>query len=116
MVDELGQEFDAVLFFESFHHSTRHLDLLASLDAVVAPGGRVYFAAEPIEDEYYAPWGPRLDGESLWAIRKNGWFELGFRTSYFFGALRRSGWSAEVVDCAALPSARVVVAHRLASP
>jgi SAM-dependent methyltransferase len=112
MVRTLTDQFDAVLFFESFHHSTHHLDLLASLDGVVAPGGRVLFAAEPIEEEYYAPWGPRLDGESLWAIRRNGWFELGFRKSYFLEALRRAGWSAVEVRCGELPSAGILVAQR----
>jgi protein-L-isoaspartate O-methyltransferase len=108
----LEGEYDAVLFFESFHHCTHHLALLADLDRIVAAGGRVLFAAEPIEDEYYVPWGPRLDGESLWAIRRNGWFELGFRRSYFLDALRRTGWSAHDVDRPDLPSGRIVVATR----
>jgi protein-L-isoaspartate O-methyltransferase len=110
---ELEGPFDAVLFFESFHHCTRHLDLLTSLDRIVAPSGRVLFAAEPIEEEYYVPWGLRLDGESLWAIRRNGWFELGFRQSYFLEALQRSGWSAQPVDCPELPSGKIFVARRL---
>ena len=29
------------------------------------------------------PWGLRLDRQSLWAIRENGWLELGFRDDYF---------------------------------
>jgi SAM-dependent methyltransferase len=110
---EVEGAFDAVLFFESFHHCTDHLDLLAGLDRIVSRGGRVLFAAEPIEEEYYAPWGLRLDGESLWAIRRNGWFELGFRTSYFLEALRRSGWSAQRADCPELPSGKIFVARRL---
>ena len=36
--------------------------------------------------------GMRLDGSALWAIRKNGWMELGFREDYFAQALLRSGW------------------------
>ncbi len=97
-VNELEDRWDAVLFFESFHHSTDHLELLTQLHDILAPGGKVLFASEPIARDFYAPWGPRLDGESLWAIRRNGWFELGFETSYFLGALRRSGWSAREVD------------------
>ena len=110
---ELEGPFDAVLFFESFHHCTDHLALLTNLDRIVARSGRILFAAEPIEEEYYVPWGLRLDGESLWAIRRNGWFELGFRTSYFSEALRRSGWSAQRADCPELPSGRIFVARRL---
>jgi ubiquinone/menaquinone biosynthesis C-methylase UbiE len=115
-VRELEGEFDAILFFESFHHCTHHLDLLANLDRIVALDGRVLFASEPIEEDYYVPWGPRLDGESLWAIRRNGWFELGFRKSYFSEALRRSGWSALDVDCPELPTGKILVARRLSGP
>lgn len=111
-VRDLEGPFDAVLFFESFHHCTDHLGLLAALDRVVAPGGRVLFAAEPIDPQFYVPWGLRLDGESLWAIRRNGWFELGFRPSYFLEALRRNGWSAEEVNCPASPWGDILVARR----
>ena len=48
LIDTLDEQFDAVLFFECFHHAADHLGLLASLDRVVAPGGKVIFAAEPI--------------------------------------------------------------------
>jgi ubiquinone/menaquinone biosynthesis C-methylase UbiE len=112
-IRDLPGPFDAVLFFESFHHCTDHQDLLARLDRIVAPGGRVLFAAEPIEEHFPVPWGLRLDGESLWAIRKNGWFELGFRTSYFLEALRRVGWSAEAVNCPESPWGDILVARRI---
>lgn len=59
----------------------------------VKPGGRVYFGGEPITDGFPVPWGLRLDGESLWAIRKHGWLELGFTESYFVKALERTGWA-----------------------
>ena len=110
---ELDDQFDAVLFFESFHHCTDHMALLESLDRIVAPGGRVLFAAEPITEDFYAPWGLRLDGESLWVIRKNGWFEIGFRKSYFFEALRRAGWMATEVNCSDSPRGQILVASRL---
>src|SRR3954451_12501532 len=91
-VDTFEQTFDAVLFFECFHHCADHLGLLAALDRVVAPGGQVMFAAEPITNDIPYPWGLRLDGESLWAIRRNGWFELGFHEDYFVRTLERFGW------------------------
>jgi hypothetical protein len=46
------------------------------------------------------PWGLRLDGCSLWAIRKNGWMELGFRDDYFRDALARTGWLGRKHACA----------------
>jgi SAM-dependent methyltransferase len=91
-IDQLERRFDAVLFFESFHHCSDHLLLIEKLAKVLAPGGSVFFAAEPITDLFPVPWGVRLDGESLWAIRDNGWLELGFQESYFVRTLQRMGW------------------------
>jgi len=112
-IDELQGQWDAVVFFESFHHSPDHLRLLERLHRIVAPDGKLLFASEPIVNDFYLPWGPRLDGESLWAIRTNGWLELGFRKSYFLEALRRTGWSArEVAHAGITPSATFVAMSR----
>ena len=89
----LNDKFDAVLFDECFHHCSDHLTLLEQLHGVLNPGARVYFAAEPITDAFPIPWGIRLDGESLWAMRRFGWLELGFQESYFRAALERQGFS-----------------------
>ncbi len=112
MMKELEPGFDAVLFFESFHHAANHLDVLESLDRIVKPGGRVLFAAEPISASYPYPWGLRLDGESLWAIRQNGWLELGFRPDYFEKTLAHFGWSSTQVDCKDTGWGTIVVARR----
>jgi SAM-dependent methyltransferase len=93
-VDSFGQTFDAVLFYESFHHCWDHILMLRKLHDVLRPGGRVFFAAEPITDAFPMPWGLRLDGESVWAIRQNGWLELGYTEEYFTATLRREGWSS----------------------
>lgn len=111
-VADLQEQFDAVVFFASFHHCTDHLRLLADLQRVVAPGGRLVFGAEPIERHFYAPWGLRLDGESLWAVRTQGWFELGFRTSYFLKALGRTGWRAVEIGRSDSGGGMDVVARR----
>lgn len=113
-VEDLDDQFDAVLFFECFHHCPDHVALLGKLDRVVRPGGRIYLAAEPVNDGFPHPWGLRLDGESLWAIRKNGWLELGFQESYLLEALRRTGWHGERISWAEMPFASVYVATRLA--
>jgi 2-polyprenyl-3-methyl-5-hydroxy-6-metoxy-1,4-benzoquinol methylase len=84
--------FDAVLFFESFHHCAKHNDLLDLLGTLVAPDGQIMFAAEPITQDFHAPWGIRSDGQTLWAIRNFGWLELGFSESYFRNSLHRRGW------------------------
>jgi SAM-dependent methyltransferase len=91
----IDRQYDAVLFYECFHHCSDHVQLLTDLHHVVKPGGRVVLAAEPIFDGFHAPWGLRLDGESLWAIRQNGWLELGFTESYFVETCLRQGWKVD---------------------
>ena len=94
-IDQLGRAFDAILFYESFHHCADHLELIRSLDGVLAAGGKVVFAAEPVTDTFPMPWGVRTDGEALWAMRQFGWLELGFRESYFLRMLAHFGWIAD---------------------
>ena len=112
MIHGLDRKFDAVLFFECFHHCAEHQAMVAALDRVVAPGGKVLFAAEPILDEFPIPWGLRLDGESLWAIRKQGWLELGFQETYFRGLLARHGWQVAKVTCPETLWGNILVATR----
>lgn len=114
LIKELDPGFDAVLFFECFHHAADHLGVLESLDRVVKPGGRVYFAAEPISESLPHPWGLRLDGESLWAIRRHGWLELGFQSSYFEAALAKYGWSITVENTPESQWGAVLIAQRAA--
>jgi SAM-dependent methyltransferase len=86
--------FDAAVFFESFHHCADHLAMLRRLHDLVRPGGVVLFASEPVQSLDY-PWGPRLDGLSVWSSRTYGWLELGFDRAYFVRALARTGWSGQ---------------------
>lgn len=110
----LDEQFEAVLFVASFHHSADHLALLRDLDRIVRSGGAIVFCAEPIVESFPLPWGLRLDGESLWQIRRNGWLELGFKESYFHATLERFGWRAERHDCKNTPWGVVYIARRTA--
>lgn len=94
--EKVSEPYDAILFYECFHHCSDHIRLLRGLHRALKPHGRVFLGAEPIKEDFPLPWGLRLDGESLWAIRKNGWMELGFNNSYFAEALRRTGWLGSV--------------------
>ncbi len=87
-----GRPYDAAVFFESFHHCADHIALLELLHGVVRRDGVVVFGAEPVDVLAY-PWGPRLDGLSLWSSRRYGWLELGFDERYFASVLRRQGWA-----------------------
>jgi 2-polyprenyl-3-methyl-5-hydroxy-6-metoxy-1,4-benzoquinol methylase len=104
--------FDRVLFYECFHHCADHVRLVEALDGLVAEGGAVIFAAEPIEDHFPLPWGLRCDGLSVWSIRKYGWLELGFRTAYFVDLLARHGWVTQRLDSQDVAWQRVFVARR----
>ena len=96
---EPGERFDAVLFFEAFHHSLDHIALVDRLHDLVADDGRLVVASEPIltttnpfRPVVPFPWGPRLDLLSLRATRTFGWMELGFQEEYFYRLLLRGGW------------------------
>ena len=91
------QKFDAVFFFECFHHCWEFQRLLRAVHRVLRPGGKLYFGAEPINTEFKVPWGVRLDGESLFVARRQGWMELGFHSDFFDELLWRTGWSGKCV-------------------
>jgi SAM-dependent methyltransferase len=91
--ENVTEPYDAAIFFECFHHCDDHIRLLRALRRAVKPNGQVYFASEPIFPAYPVPWGVRMDGEALWAIRNFGWLELGFDEAYFREALARTGWA-----------------------
>ncbi len=107
------EPFDAAVFYESFHHCADHLAMLRRLHDIVRPGGVVFFAAEPVQRLAY-PWGPRLDGLSVWSSRTYGWLELGFDTRYFDRALAHTGWAGRRVRLgAAMGEVDVIVARSL---
>jgi hypothetical protein len=101
-----------VLFFESFHHCADHNLLLEKIERVLKPGGKIVFGAEPITKDFPLPWGLRMDGQSLWAIRKNGWLELGFNRNYFTKAINRINMVIEYFDGSDGPWSRVAIAQR----
>lgn len=112
MIQTTERQWDAVLFFECFHHCADHQTLIKNLNRVVAPGGKAIFAAEPITNDFPIPWGFRLDGESLWAIRKNGWCELGFQETYFRDLMKMNGWEIKKQECTETPWGTIFIATR----
>ncbi len=90
------ERFDAILFYEAFHHAWGFEGLLERLHDRLRPGGRVVLCGEPIVPAPAGPvpfpWGPRLDGLSVFCIRKFGWMELGFTHDFLLEAARRTGW------------------------
>jgi SAM-dependent methyltransferase len=111
--------YDAVLFFESFHHALDHASLIRRLSAHVKESGILAFSGEPIipADSYWRPtipypWGPRLDLLSLRATKAYGWLELGFQEEYFNAMLARYGWNVTKHPCVLTGRADTWIARR----
>ena len=104
--DGFGDEtFDRIIFFESFHHAIDFGPLLGRLRQRLNPGGLLILCGEPVVSAFVPPvpypWGPRLDGLSVYCIRRHGWMELGFTESFLVEAMHRYGW---LVDVSTLPN------------
>ena len=106
---EAGFEFDGALFFESFHHCADHWKLIGNLRKILGKNGSIIFGAEPIT-YYPIPWGLRLDGQSLWAIRRYGWLELGFDKFYFKNMLKQHGFKFHSMRSSVTHAASVILA------
>lgn len=105
------KKYDAAVFFECFHHCSNPLQLLKNLHTLLTDQGVIAFAAEPIAPFPY-PWGIRLDGISVYSIRKYGWLELGFNTDYFMQMLDQLGWTPQRFQSDISPIADVIIAKK----
>jgi 2-polyprenyl-3-methyl-5-hydroxy-6-metoxy-1,4-benzoquinol methylase len=106
------EKFDAVLFFESFHHCADHLKLIRELPTMLKEGGMAVFASEPITEAFPLPWGVRMDGMSVWSIRRFKWLELGFKESYFLQTMQQNGWTVNKHVCPETHLGVIFVAKR----
>ena len=116
---EKKYKYDAVIFFESFHRIMDHRSCLERLtrDGHIEDNAKIIIAAEPIfpstSDLLPYPWGPRLDGASLRAMRRWGWLELGFTRRYLQDLLARVGMQYKHFETdLALPLSQIVVGSR----
>lgn len=91
-VETIDDQFDAVLFFECFHHCADHVRLLKAIPRVLKPGGRLVLAGETINNALPYPWGINPDGQAVYCIRHHGWLELSFREDYILELLDSLGW------------------------
>lgn len=94
-----GGQFDVILFYECFHHARDWQQLIGQLKSILAPGGRVMLAGEPVSvhdaDPLWCPypWGVRLEAETAAITRMRKWYELGFRHDFLQQAFAREGFS-----------------------
>ena len=98
-IERIEEKFDAVLFFEAFHHAHDHLRLLKAIPRILNPGGKLILAGEPVEERLPYPWGLNVGGIAVYCIRKYGWMELCFRDSYLVETLKSLGWTVTKHDC-----------------
>ena len=89
---ETDERFDLVFFYESLHHAMFPWEIIARLGPNVKPGGKFAIAGEPIQEEWWQAWGLRLDPQSVYCIRKFGWFENGWSEAFITDCFRRSGF------------------------
>lgn len=89
-----------IFFYESFHHCLDFRAVIPRLTQLLAPGGRVILAGEPIFDGPHVdlpyPWGIRLDWENVAVMRWRGWMELGFRQDYLLDKFARAGFDCTI--------------------
>ena len=93
--DRIDKKYDAILFFESFHHSIEHQTLLENCEKLLNDDGALVFAGEPIFTDWPVPWSVRSDSVAVYCIHKLGWMELGLNEEYFLELLARTGFYAE---------------------
>lgn len=93
-----GEEgaYDLILFYESFHHCFEFPTVIPQLEKMLAPGGKIILAGEPVFRDA-APampieWGIRLEWQNVAVMRIRGWMELGFREHYLTRQLMNSGF------------------------
>lgn len=91
-IAELPEQFDAIVFYECFHHCIDHPQLLLLLREKLTPEGVIVFAGETINENLPYAWGLNPTGQGIWSIRHHGWMELVFKESYFLELLKRSGF------------------------
>ena len=110
------QTYDAVIFNASLHHSIQFRTVLQRIQQALEPGGVLVFVAEPVvaptSKVVPYPWGVRLDGMSIWAIRQWGWMELGFQEPYFVKMLNEEGWRLKRHNLGIAGSSDVWLAQR----
>ena len=90
-----GQQYDVILFYESFHHCADFLDLPGKLTRLLKPGGRILMAGEPIGNNSASwpyPWGVRLDAEAVAVSGVRRWLELGFTEDFLVSLFLRHGF------------------------
>jgi len=106
------RRYDLVLFYECLHHSLRPWVTLARIGPLVKPGGKIVWAGEPVNTIWWADWGLRLDHDSVYCMRKYGWWESGWSAEFLARCFARAGFAMTVVPGVGLDGTPVGFAVR----
>lgn len=111
------EKYDAAIFYESFHHCCDPLNLMKNLSRIINKNGIICFASEPLIQGPLKiipyPWGIRLDGMSMWSIRRFGWMELGFDINFFLDTLSQYGFKSERFSSDVSPLTNLIIAKKI---
>ncbi|MEM7522137.1 MAG: class I SAM-dependent methyltransferase, partial [Pseudomonadota bacterium] len=110
---EPGQDFDMAFFYECLHHAVRPLDTLKRVADFLGPQGRLVFAGEPVNTIWWPHWGMRLDAESVYVMRKHGWFESGWSAEFICECIRRVGFEPVMLHGIGIDGNDICVADRI---
>jgi SAM-dependent methyltransferase len=113
---DTGEKFDFIFFYESLHHALRAAELLQRCSSMLKPGGAIGCAAEPIQQLWWRHWGLRLDGLSIYCIRKFGWFETGWSRDFIISAFERCDLTVEFVEDADPEVGPILIARKAVGP
>jgi len=92
-----NQRFDLIFFYECLHHSLKPWETIRYVAQFLKPRGRVVWAGEPVNDIWWKSWGMRLDAESVYVMRKFGWWESGWSTSFITDCFSKAGMALTVL-------------------
>lgn len=109
---EPGEDYDMAFFYECLHHAVKPLDTLKRVADFLGPNGRIVFAGEPVNTIWWPHWGMRLDAESVYVMRKHGWFESGWSADFICECLRRAGFAPVMLPGIGIDGNDICVADR----
>ena len=94
---ESEDSFDLIFFYECLHHSLRPWDTIRHATKFLKSEGKIIWAGEPVNNIWWNTWGMRLDAESVYVMRKFGWWESGWSVPFISECFSRSGLALSVI-------------------
>jgi 2-polyprenyl-3-methyl-5-hydroxy-6-metoxy-1,4-benzoquinol methylase len=104
-----SEKFDGIIFYESLHHAIQPLEILKRYANFIKPGGKILFCGEPIND-IWPDWGLRTDAESVYVMRKYGWFESGWSERHIINVFERAGYELKLLPWSGLRNGIIGIA------